>query len=138
MTTDEQALVEDNGRLREEVKHLKEQVEKTQANLSALRRMKATVNIIQYFPLLTGGAAVLWFFAWLLVHKIGAPDKVDHCQIQQEVVRVPEGYGNYVWRASGRSVLVGIVPWGTDVEHGTFPSLQDAVTAAKLLSCPLR
>ena len=128
-TPDEITMAEAIGRLTEERNLLRQQLEDAQKSVHRYKQADLLWKIGRAF-LVAGVLVSLGQGALCIARMPAAPPR---CYVQQESLTLQEEK-----RGLGAAFqLMGHVQFGSDIKHGAFPRLQDAVWAAKELGCPL-
>lgn len=121
---DEDLLAERVGQLEEENKTLKIKVNNLTDRLEREKWRRWFTNIptglsIALVILLAGTSIVYFMYKW-----ISTPDVATYCTVAKS-------------DNSKDLHLYGIVPWGSDFDHGAVSSIEEGVKKAQALSCPL-
>lgn len=137
-------MTEDEKILSEAVRRLTTDNDKLKATIHDLQGQNAHLTMkVRLFDLgrllvwglpIIAASALIWVLGIYPLYKvIITPRVVNHCIVEQ-----------HCWSdddhrvCDGRVRLTGVVEWGTDITHGVFDTVAQAVTAAELLGCPVR
>jgi hypothetical protein len=121
-----QILTEHNQDLQRENDDLKEKLEKTEKEKNRYWYQCEFENRIKALSTFIGILSILFLTGYPIYKNWTVPISPTHCEISAQCeMKDGESYCLYD--------LYGIIPWHSDIGHGRFDTLEEAIAARSLL-----